>query len=121
LAARQSAASEHGDVAALAVGPPGRRRRLYLVSHPDGVHRILAGEPVDYVKGTPIQREITTVFGGGLLTSVGPDWRQQRRALAPLFTPRNLDEYVPVLPRRRFGWSSGGPPGRRAGSTCTTN
>jgi cytochrome P450 len=97
LGVMRRAAAEHGDVAAMTVGPPGRRRRLYLVNHPDGVQRVLAGASARYVKGTPIQRQIAAVFGDGMLTSLGDTWLRQRRTLAPLFTPRRTDDYVAVM------------------------
>ena len=37
--------AEYGDVVRLVVGPPGLRRELYLVTHPDGVQQVLAGDP----------------------------------------------------------------------------
>ena len=36
------AMNTYGDVVRLVLGPPGLRRRLYLVTHPDGVRRVLA-------------------------------------------------------------------------------
>ena len=42
--------AEYGDVVRLVVGPPGLRRELYLVTHPDGVQQVLAGDPDGYSK-----------------------------------------------------------------------
>ena len=50
------AVAEYGDVVRLAVGPPGLRRDLYLVTHPDGVEQVLAGDPDSYSKNTPTTR-----------------------------------------------------------------
>jgi cytochrome P450 len=36
-------------------------------------------------------------LGDGLLTSEGDDWRKQRRALAPLFTPRMVLSFAPAM------------------------
>jgi cytochrome P450 len=91
------AADAHGDVAAMTAGPPGRTRRMYLVSHPDGVQWMLAGSSTRYVKGTSIQRQIAAVFGDGLCTSVGDIWVRQRRTLAPLFTRQRIDGYVAAM------------------------
>ena len=38
-------------------------------------------------------------LGNGLLTSDGEDWRIQRRALAPLFSPRQVAEFAPAMQR----------------------
>jgi cytochrome P450 len=38
-------------------------------------------------------------LGNGLLTAEGEDWRIQRRALAPLFSPRQIAEFAPAVHR----------------------
>jgi cytochrome P450 len=93
----ERAAAEYGDVVRLVVGPPGLRRELYLVSHPDGVEQVLAGDPDGYSKNTPFYEEIAAYLGNGLLTSGGQSWRQQRRTVAPLFSHRHIDTYVAVM------------------------
>ena len=50
--------ANYGDVVRLAVGPPVLRRDLYLVTHPDGVEQVLAGDPDGYSKNTPFYEEI---------------------------------------------------------------
>jgi cytochrome P450 len=97
LGTYERACAEYGDVVRLVVGPPGLRRTLYLVTHPEGVEQILAGDPGGYTKDTPYYREIAAYLGDGLLTSEGPRWRQQRRTLAPLFTRRRVAGYVEVM------------------------
>jgi cytochrome P450 len=89
--------AEYGDVVRLVVGPPGLRRELYLVTHPDGVQQVLAGDPDGYSKNTPYYDEIAAYLGNGLLTSGGPRWRQQRRTVAPLFSHRRIAGYVGVM------------------------
>jgi cytochrome P450 len=90
-------AAEYGDVVRLIVGPPGLRRELYLVTHPDGVEQVLAGDPDGYSKNTPIYEEVAAYLGNGLLTSGGARWRQQRRTVAPLFSHRRIDTYIEVM------------------------
>jgi cytochrome P450 len=70
------------------------RRALYLVTHPDGVEQVLAGDPDGYSKSTPYYDEIAAYLGNGLLTSGGAQWRQQRRTVAPLFSRRRIASYV---------------------------
>ena len=89
--------AEYGDVVRLVVGPRGLRRELYLVTHPDGVQQVLAGDPDGYSKNTPYYDEIAAYLGNGLLTSGGPRWRQQRRTVAPLFSHRRIAGYVDVM------------------------
>jgi len=89
--------AEYGDVVRVVLGPPGLRRVLFLVTHPDGVEQVLAGDPGDYTKNTPYYKEIAAYLGNGLLTSGGQQWRQQRRTVAPLFTHRRIAGYVDVM------------------------
>jgi cytochrome P450 len=97
LSTFERAVAEYGDVVRLVVGPPGLRRELYLVTHPDGVEQVLAGDPDGYSKNTPIYEEVAAYLGNGLLTSGGARWRQQRRTVAPLFSHRQIDTYVDVM------------------------
>jgi cytochrome P450 len=94
LGTLRSAMLEHGGVARLVVGPPGLRLPLYLVSHPDGVRRVLAENAAGYSKQTPVFREMAAYFGNGLVISDGQEWRQQRRMIAPLFTRRRIARYA---------------------------
>ena len=89
--------AEYGDVVRLTLGIPGLRRVVYLVSHPDGVEQVLAGDPDGYSKNTPFYDEIAAYLGNGLLTSGGRHWRQQRRTVAPLFSHRRIAGYVDVM------------------------
>ena len=93
----QQVMAEYGDVVRLVVGPPGLRRVLYFVTHPDGVEQVLAGDPDSYSKNTPFYEEVAAYLGNGLLTSGGQQWRQQRRTVAPLFSRRHIDGYVDVM------------------------
>jgi cytochrome P450 len=97
LSTYEQAMADYGDVVRLVVGPPGLRRSLYLVTHPDGVEQVLAGDPDGYTKNTPYYEEIAAYLGNGLLTSGGPQWRQQRRTVAPLFSHRRIVTYVDVM------------------------
>jgi cytochrome P450 len=97
LGSYERAMAEYGDVVRLEVGPPGLRRALYLVTHPDGVEQVLAGDPDGYSKNTPYYEEIAAYLGNGLLTSGGTHWRQQRRTVAPLFSRRRIVTYVDVM------------------------
>ena len=124
LGTLERAAAAHGDVVELAAGPPGRRVRFHLVTHPDGVQRVLAGGWDGYAKDNPFYREMAAALGDGLLTSNGQRWRQQRRTLAPLFAHHHIADYVPAMADEAVGvvrrWAAAssrqragtGPPGR---------
>jgi cytochrome P450 len=87
--------AEYGDIVRLVVGPPGLRRVLYLVTHPDGVAQVLGTG--GYTKDTPFYEEIAAYLGDGLLTSDGWRWRQQRRIVAPLFSHRRVASCVSIM------------------------
>jgi cytochrome P450 len=93
----ERSAAEYGDVVRLTVGPPGLRQDLYLITHPDGIEQVLAGDPDGYTKNTPFYDEVAAYLGNGLLTSRGQHWRQQRRTVAPLFSHRRINGYVNVM------------------------
>jgi cytochrome P450 len=97
LGTYEQVVAAYGDVVRLPVGPPGLRRVLYLVTDPDGVEQVLAGDPDGYSKRTPYYAEIAAYLGNGLLTSGGKQWRQQRRTVAPLFSRRRIAGYVDVM------------------------
>lgn len=93
----ERAMREHGDVVRLVVGPPGLRYTFYCVFHPDGVQRVLATEDERYPKSDRFNLELAAVVGPTLMTSVGEEWRDARRLLQPLFTPKQVATYVGLM------------------------
>src|SRR5580704_2145812 len=57
---------------------------------PAAVRRIFLDNAVNYRKDDLQLRILRPGLGNGLLTAEGEDWRFQRRALAPLFSPRQI-------------------------------
>jgi cytochrome P450 len=116
LGTLEGAVAAYGDVVQIVAGPPGLRVRFHLVTHPDGVQRVLAGGSDNYAKDNPFYREMAAVLGDGLLTSNGQRWRQQRRTLAPLFAHHHIAEYVPAMAdeaaRLRRRWTAADAPRR---------
>lgn len=121
LGTYQQAVSEYGDLVRLDVGPPLLRRSLYLVTHPDGVEQVLAGDPDGYSKNTPYYEEIAAYLGNGLLTSGGTHWRQQRRTVAPLFSHRRIATYVDVMADEATRLADRCSVATRAGTTIDVN
>ena len=84
---------QYGDVACFNVG----RLPVYVISHPDGVKRVLQDGHKHYSKDTIQYNSLATITGRGLLTSDGPFWLRQRRLAQPAFSrPRTmaLDQIV---------------------------
>ena len=88
---------DHGDVVRFRLGPPALGREMTFVFHPDGAHRVLAGNAANYRKDSVFYGEIRDAFGDGLLTSQDDDWQRQKRFLQPLFTPRRVAGYADLI------------------------
>ena len=70
-----------------------------VVNDPAAVRRIFLDNAANYRKDALQLRVLRPGLGAGLLTSEGESWRAQRRALAPLFSPRQVAEFAPAMAR----------------------
>jgi cytochrome P450 len=86
---------DHGDVVALRLGT----WPTLLISDPVLVEHVLVKEHRAFVKNSFFWRQVTAVFGKGLLTSEGDLWQQQRRLAAPAFAGKRLSSYADVMVR----------------------
>jgi cytochrome P450 len=66
---------------------------------PAAVRRVFLDNAANYRKDDLQLRVLRPGLGNGLLTSDGEDWRTQRRAIAPLFSPRQVAEFAPAVDR----------------------
>lgn len=90
-------AERTGPVVEVVAGPPGWRHRLFAVTHPDGVERVLVQDHLRMTKQAPQYGELRAALGDGLFTSEGEVWHRQRRFVAPVLTRRRvLGSYAPV-------------------------
>ncbi|MCW6510895.1 cytochrome P450 [Lichenifustis flavocetrariae] len=64
--------------------------KIVVVSDPALIRHILVDNVANYPKDRLQQRVLSSGLGRGLLLAEGDNWRMQRRALAPLFTPRTV-------------------------------
>jgi cytochrome P450 len=90
------AASRLGDVARIDMGSRGD---AYVVSHPDGVKRVLLENQSNYSKRTRGFETLRLFLGQGLLTAEGDFWRKQRRIAQPAFHHRNLQAFATIMQR----------------------
>jgi cytochrome P450 len=99
-------ARDYGDLISLRMG----RRRVALVSHPDGIEEVLATRNRHYVKNFA-QRMLAPWLGNGLLLSEGDFWLRQRRLMQPAFRRERVASYaepVVALTRRMLdSWRDG--------------
>jgi cytochrome P450 len=70
-----------------------------VVSEPAAVRRVFLDNAANYRKDALQLRVLGPGLGKGLLTVGGEDWRVQRRALAPLFSARQIPAFAPAMHR----------------------
>jgi cytochrome P450 len=85
-------AREYGDVVAIRFGP----YRIYVVSHPDEIEKVLIDHSKQFIKHFELRRS-PLVLGKGLLTSEGEFWLRQRRLIQPAFGKKQLAGYAAVM------------------------
>ncbi|MDE2577476.1 MAG: cytochrome P450 [Hyphomicrobiales bacterium] len=68
-----------------------------VINDPAAVKRIFLDNAANYPKDELQLRVLRPGLGRGLLTAEGEDWRAMRRALAPLFTPRQVAAFAPAM------------------------
>ena len=66
-------------------------RTSFLVSHPDGIRRVLVDNHANYGRTPAAIRILRPILGDGLFLAEGNAWKHQRRTMAPAFAPRSLD------------------------------
>jgi cytochrome P450 len=100
-------ARDYGDVVHFRLG----RRPAYLLNRPELIEQVLVDKQGTFIKHSFFWRHARRLFGAGLLTSEGAQWRRQHRLIAPAFQPERLEDYIPVVVDRTeamlVGWRSG--------------
>ncbi len=67
--------------------------RVAVVSDPAVIRHVLVENSANYDKGGLQRRMLGAGLGTGLLLAEGAEWKAQRRALAPLFSPRHVEGF----------------------------
>ena len=71
--------------------------RWHMVQSHEGLKRILLDNVENYPKSEVMIRMLRSAVGSSLFTSEGAQWRWQRRAIAPVFSSRNVRSLAPVM------------------------
>lgn len=79
----------HGDYLRFRFGP----YHWLLVNDPEGVRHVLVKNHDNYVKSRNYVA-LKIALGKGLVTSEGELWKQQRKIMQPIFTPKHLNGFV---------------------------
>lgn len=86
---------KHGDLFQIQIGP----RKTTFAIHPDHVHHINVDKRDLYDKRESYDVVRELLLGDGVLTATGEAWRRQRRLMSPFFTPRGVEQFMPVMIR----------------------
>ncbi|HEY0570182.1 MAG TPA: cytochrome P450 [Enterovirga sp.] len=70
---------------------------VMVLSDPAAIRYVLVDNAANYRKDDLQRRVLAPGLGNGLLTAECDEWRQQRRALAPLFNPRTVAGFAPAM------------------------
>ncbi|KAA2235340.1 cytochrome P450 [Salinarimonas soli] len=71
--------------------------RVMIVNDPAAIRHVFVDNAGAYRKDELQRRVLAPGMADGLLTADGEEWRLQRRTLAPLFTPRTVQGFVPAM------------------------
>lgn len=71
-------------------------RNFYILTHPDDVAQVLVKKSNSFHKG-PGSRKLSLVFGNGLLTSDGEDWKKNSKFIRPFFSGKGMDRLIPEM------------------------
>jgi cytochrome P450 len=71
--------------------------RVTVLSDPAAIRHVLLDNAANYRKDDLQRRVLAPGLGNGLLSAEGEEWRRQRRAIAPLFSPRRVAAFEPAM------------------------
>lgn len=96
LALMVDAANGYGDVVRFEFGPQAAHVTAHLLRHPDHIHQVLLEASDNYPKSLTYVL-LRRLLGQGLVTSEGELWARQRRTIQPIFRPRNVTTFGPLM------------------------
>lgn len=71
--------------------------KWHMVMDPDALQRILRDRLDDYPKSDVTKNLLEPAIGDSMFIAEGAHWRWQRRAAAPVFSPRNIANLAPIM------------------------
>lgn len=71
-------------------------KSVLYVMKPEAIAQILVGQADKFEQSHLLRRIIKPVWRSGIATSIGASWRWQRRAAAPVFTPKSVTAILPA-------------------------
>ncbi|WP_039017590.1 cytochrome P450 [Halocynthiibacter namhaensis] len=80
---------------AIVTGTTGKR--WHMLCDPTGIQRVLKTHVDNYPKSLVTKNMLRPAIGDSMFIAEGAHWRWQRRAAAPVFSPRNVANLGPVM------------------------
>lgn len=71
--------------------------RWHMLADPAGMKRVMLDNLANYPKSEIMKRMLRPAIGDSLFNAEGAEWRWQRRAVAPVFTHRNVLDLAPAM------------------------
>ncbi len=71
--------------------------RWHMLQSPEGMRRVFLDNHENYPKSEVMIRMLRPAVGRSLFTAEGEAWRWQRRAIAPVFSARNVEALAPLM------------------------
>jgi cytochrome P450 len=71
--------------------------RDHIINDPDAIGRVLLDNAANYEKPALIKRILAPSVGWNLLVADGEVWREQRRLMAPVFTPAAVESFTEIF------------------------
>ena len=78
-----------------------------IVSDPAAIRHVMVDNSRNYVMQPLRQRILRPILRDGLLTAEGELWRRTRRAMAPVFAPRNTQGLAPAMLKSSADFAAG--------------
>lgn len=72
-------------------------RRWHMIMDPGAMRHILLDNVGNYPKSLATRNVLAPAIGKSMLVAEGAHWRWQRRAVAPVFSPRNIKNLSPIM------------------------
>lgn len=71
--------------------------RNHIINDPDAIGHVLLENAANYEKPALIKRILAPAVGWNLLVADGEVWREQRRLMAPVFTPAAVESFTGIF------------------------
>ena len=78
-----------------------------IVNEPSAIRALLVDNAKNYAMQPLRQRVLRPMLRDGLLTAEGELWKRTRKALSPVFTPRNIHALAPAMAARTREFAQG--------------